>query len=59
VACHTPLALHVCGCRPLHCVAPGVQTPVHAPDTHAWFEQAEGELHCPLALQVSTALLTH
>ena len=29
VFCQVPLASHVCGCWPLHCSAPGVQTPVH------------------------------
>jgi hypothetical protein len=30
-----PLESHVCGCWPLHCLAPGVHVPVHAPPTHA------------------------
>jgi len=30
--CQRPFASHVCGCAvPLHCLEPGVQTPVHAP----------------------------
>jgi hypothetical protein len=30
-----PLASHVRTPLPEHCAAPGVQTPEHAPDTHA------------------------
>lgn len=33
--CQAPLESHVCGTSPLHCFVPGVQTPVHAPLTHA------------------------
>jgi hypothetical protein len=33
--CQTPIESQVCGTRPLHCFAPGEQTPVHAPETHA------------------------
>jgi hypothetical protein len=31
---HCPLALQVCSVVPEHCVAPGVQTPVHRPALH-------------------------
>lgn len=27
--CQVPVLSHVCGCRPLHCVAPGEHVPVH------------------------------
>jgi hypothetical protein len=47
-----PVALHVCGVRPLHCFALGVQTPVHAPLTHAWLVHAAAVPHVPVALQV-------
>jgi hypothetical protein len=45
VVAHWPFEPHVCTCVSLmHCVAPGVQTPVQAPLTHAWFVQvATGE----------------
>jgi hypothetical protein len=45
VVAHWPFELHVSTCVSLvHCVAPGVQTPVHAPPTQAWFVQvATGE----------------
>jgi hypothetical protein len=33
-------------------VAPGVQTPVHAPFTQAWFEHAVLPVHAPVALQL-------
>jgi hypothetical protein len=33
--CQWPDGSHFCGCCPVHCVAPGVQLPVHAPATHA------------------------
>jgi hypothetical protein len=26
-----PVASQTCGCKPLHCFAPGVQFPVHVP----------------------------
>ncbi len=59
VLCKVPVLLHVCGCRPLHVAEPGEQTPVHAPDTHAWFVHVAGALQVPLELHVSTPLLTH
>ncbi len=45
VVTHCPSVPQVCTCVSLpHCVAPGEQTPVHAPLTHAWFVQvATGE----------------
>ena len=36
-----------------------MQTPVHAPDTHAEFVQADGALHVPLAEHVCTPLPEH
>jgi hypothetical protein len=51
-----PLALHVSGTLPLHCVAPGVQAPVQTPPLHV-------EVHCwmashavPVELHSSTTL---
>jgi hypothetical protein len=40
-----------------HCVAPGEQTPVHAPFTHAWALQVVAEPHWPDELHTSIALL--
>jgi hypothetical protein len=31
VLCQEPAALHVWGCCPVHCIAPGVQLPEHKP----------------------------
>jgi len=42
-----------------HCVAPGTQTPVHAPLTHAEFVQADAVLHCPLEPHVCTPFPAH
>lgn len=39
--------------------APGAQTPVHAPLTHAEFEHAEGAPQVPLPEHVSTPLPEH
>jgi hypothetical protein len=41
---------------PEHCVAPGEQTPVHAPETHAWFVQGTTVPNPPSESQVSTPL---
>jgi hypothetical protein len=49
---HWPLALQTCVLFPWQRVAPGVQTPVQAPLTHAWFVQLLGEPHAPLDEQV-------
>jgi hypothetical protein len=51
--------LQVCGWSPLHCCAPGVHAPVHAPLTHAWLTHVAGLLQTPIALHVSTPLLEH
>jgi hypothetical protein len=40
---------------PEHCVAPGVQLPVHTPDTHAELTQATGGPHVPPVEHVCTA----
>jgi hypothetical protein len=40
-------------------VAPGAHTPEHTPVTHAWFVQATGAPHTPLAMHVSTPLPEH
>jgi hypothetical protein len=42
--------LHICGCEPLHCVEPGLQTPAHALPTHAWSGHPKGVPHCPTLL---------
>ena len=57
--CQVPLPSQVCGCWPVQRVAPGVQVPMHAPDTHAWLTQVPGELQVPVPEHVSTPLLTH
>jgi hypothetical protein len=44
---------------PEHCVAPGVQLPVHAPLTHADPEQVVPAFHVPLDWQVWTLLPEH
>jgi hypothetical protein len=41
---------------PEHWVAPGVQTPLHAPFTHAEFEHAWAADQDPVASHVCTAL---
>ena len=56
---HCPLELHVWTASPEHCVAPGAQIPVHAPETHADAVQVTGAPYCPLALHVSTPLPEH
>ena len=57
--CQAPLVLHVCGCWPLHCAAPGVHDPVHTPLTHAWFVHGAGVPQPPEELQVCTLLPEH
>jgi hypothetical protein len=57
--CQAPVLSQVCGCWPLHRVAPGVHTPVHEPDTHAWLVHADAVPHCPCELQVWTPLPEH
>jgi hypothetical protein len=43
-----PEAVQVCIAPPsAHCADPGSQTPVQAPDTHAWFTHAEKVVHNP------------
>jgi hypothetical protein len=50
-----PLLLQVCTAAfPEHCVAPGVQDPVHTPAEHTELLQATGDPHMPVALHVST-----
>jgi sulfur dioxygenase len=44
---------------PVHCVVPGVQTPVQAPDTQAAFEHACAADHVPVASHVCTASPEH
>jgi hypothetical protein len=54
VFCQTPLASQVCGWEPLHCFAPGVQAPEHAPVAllQRWGQAVPLSCHAPLALQV-------
>ena len=56
---HVPVLLQVCTVLPEHWRAPGAQTPVHAPPTHAELMQEAAVPHCPAALQVSTPLAEH
>ena len=54
---HAPVEPHVSALSPEHCVAPGAQTPVQAPPTHAWLMQAAAVPHEPVEVHVSTPLL--
>jgi hypothetical protein len=56
---HWPLELQVCTPLPEHCFAPGTQTPVHVPPTHAEAVHATAELHVPAAEHVCTPLPEH
>ena len=53
VLCQAPLASQVCGWEPLHCFAPGVQAPEHAPVAllQRWGQAVPLSCHAPLALQ--------
>jgi hypothetical protein len=66
---HWPLAPHVSTAPPPpsvaappsaaeHCVAPGLQTPPHAPETHVYVH-ADALPHVPPAVHVSTPPLVH
>jgi hypothetical protein len=46
---HVPFDWHVSSPLPEQSVCPGAQTPVHAPLTHVWLEQADAALQVPLA----------
>jgi hypothetical protein len=53
--CHFPVASHVCGWAvPLHCLDPGLQTPVHAPLVASQRKLHAFPLfcHCPVASHV-------
>jgi hypothetical protein len=54
VLCQAPLASQVCGWGPLHCFAPGVQAPEHAPVAllQRWGQAVPLSSQAPLALQV-------
>jgi hypothetical protein len=54
-----PVASHVCGVAPMHCVWSGAHTPTHVPLTHVWFRHGAGGPQIPLALQLSTLLPKH
>jgi hypothetical protein len=49
--CHVPEPSQVCGVWPLHCLAPGLQLPEHAPPLHTLVQgvsltQPPVLLHC-------------
>jgi hypothetical protein len=48
--CQTPFASQVCGVRPLHALAPGVQTPVHTPFSHTYWHVAPLLVQSPVEL---------
>ncbi len=50
---------HVSTPLPEHLVVVGAQTPVQAPEMHAWLVQTAGVAHVPLESQVCTALPEH
>lgn len=54
-----PWLLQVWGMVPEQLVAPGAQTPVQTPLTHAWLVQATGAPHVPEELHVCTPLPEH
>jgi hypothetical protein len=54
-----PVASQVWGVSPLHPLLLGVQTPVHAPLTHAEAAHVAAAPHWPLVEQVSTPLFEH
>jgi hypothetical protein len=54
-----PFAVHVCTPLPMHCVAPGEHTPVHAPEAHAWLVHVAAAPHCPVESHVCTPLAEH
>ena len=58
VVVHWPVGSHVSTALPMHWVAPGTQTPVHAPCEHA-YGHADAALQVPPAPQVSTPLPEH
>jgi hypothetical protein len=49
--CHCPFAPQVCGVLPLHCLAPGLQTPEQLPAKHTK-GQSVPFVQLPLASQV-------
>ena len=53
-----PVLSHVSGCKPLHRLAPGMQTPVQVPALHT-LVQSELLTHAPAALQVCGVLPLH
>jgi hypothetical protein len=57
---HCPVELQIWSVLSLaHWVVLGAHTPVHVPDTHAWFAHAVDVLHTPLDVQVCTPLFAH
>jgi hypothetical protein len=57
--CQVPVASQVCGCMPLHCFAPGVQTPVQAPPAQTYWQAAPVFCQAPFASQVCGCRLLH
>jgi hypothetical protein len=51
--------LHVSTALPVHRVASGAHTPMHAPSTHAWIAHETGADHCPPSSHVCTPLFEH
>ncbi len=48
---HCPVVPQVCGCEPAHCIAPGLQLPVHVLPTHAVPMQSVGGAQLPVGSQ--------
>jgi hypothetical protein len=47
--CQLPLESHICGCCPLHCRLPGVQTALpHEPPLHTYGQLAPLFCHAPV-----------
>jgi hypothetical protein len=54
-----PVESHVWTALPEHWADPGVHTPVHAPETHAWLVQSIAPPQLPVESQIWTALFEH
>jgi hypothetical protein len=51
MSCHAPIASHVCGCRPTHCIEPGEHTPAQLPPVHV-LAHAVPDCHVPVLSHV-------
>jgi hypothetical protein len=49
--CHVPVPSQVCGCWPMHCLAPGLHVPEHCPPAHT-LVQTVPFVQAPLASHV-------